>query len=575
MRPHASHFAFLILLLCVAVSAGWSSDSRAAWVPDGLPVSGAGSNFLPRIISDGLGGSFITWHGGTNSDIFARRLQSDGSPAQGWPASGPLSVCAAAGLQQNPVLVSDLAGGALIFWEDARSGIDFDIYAQHVTSAGRVAWQSEVPIANSTTNDYQPEAVSDGAGGAIVTWYDRRNQTDYDIYAQRIDGNGNALWDAGGTPICLAPDNQIEPVIVADGAGGAFIAWQDFRSSNDFDIFVQHIRANGTLYPSDRWSADGMGVCVAPGAQANLALAADGTGGVYVAWEDCRSGSDTHIFAQHLDATGAVVTSWPFDGRPVCQAQHSQYAPALASDGSNGAFIAWYDYRSGTSNDVYAQRLSASGVSWTGDGLPISTAANNQTAPQVSPDGRGGAFITWYDSRGGATNDIYVQQVNGAGTKNSSWDRDGLPVCLAPNTQQFPEVVTSSAGTAIVTWQDLRSGDVSTGAIYAQQTQGTATAGVGAPPAPVARVSLAGPNPFRASARIQLSLPSPAFVRAEVMDISGRRVATLASMTFAAGEHSLAWDGTNSRGGLSAPGVYLIRVQWPGFEKTQRVVRLP
>jgi hypothetical protein len=31
-----------------------------------------------------------------------------------------------------------------------------------------------------------PTLVADGAGGAIVTWYDRRNSPDADIYAQRI-----------------------------------------------------------------------------------------------------------------------------------------------------------------------------------------------------------------------------------------------------------------------------------------------------------------------------------------------------------------------------------------------------
>jgi hypothetical protein len=71
-----------------------------------------------------------------------------------------------------------------------------------------------------------------------------------------------------------------------------------------------------------------------------------------------------------------------------------------------------------------------------------------------------------------------------------------------------------------------------------------------------------------------LTLTTSVYVRAEVLDVTGRRVATLASRNFPAGVHELVWDGSSAGGRRVAPGVYLVRVQWPGFEKTQRVVRL-
>ena len=82
------------------------------------------------------------------------------------------------------------------------------------------------------------------------------------------------------------------------------------------------------------------------------------------------------------------------------------------------------------------------------------------------------------------------------------------------------------------------------------------------------------PNPTHGSSRVELTLPVTSFVRAEVIDLSGRRIATLASETFSAGTHSLAWDGHTARGGPAAPGIYLVRVKWSGFESTQRIVRL-
>jgi len=235
--------------------------------------------------------------------------------------------------------------------------------------------------------------------------------------------------------------------VVADGAGGAYVAWQDYRKGSEFDIYVQHLTADGTIFPDTRWRTDGAGVCTAANSQFYPVLAGDGAEGVYVAWQDFRTGTDNHIFAQHLSAQGAVATNWPSNGTPVCQAQYSQYYPVVTGDGATGVFLAWQDYRSGTTNHIYAQHLTAGNTPWAADGMPISTAINGQFAPQIAHDGRGGAFITWYDSRNGATNDVFVHQVNDRGVLNPLWDRDGLGICLAPNTQQFPVLATSSVGT--------------------------------------------------------------------------------------------------------------------------------
>ena len=578
-RQAASIFG---LWLSVGISAVMVPSAGQAWVADGVALSPDASNYKPFIISDGASGSIIAWYGGTGSDIFARRLRADGSSAAGWPASGPLVVCGATGLQEQPVLVTDLAGGALIFWQDARNGSNYDIYAQHVDAAGRIPsttssnWIPDgIPISTAAANQFVPVAVSDGAGGAIVVWQDgRRGTGNYDIYAQRVDGDGNLLWAPAGVPVCGATNNQINPAIVADGAGGAYVAWQDYRKGTEFDIYVQHLTATGTTFPDPRWISNGVGVCTAANSQFYPVLAGDGAGGVYVAWQDFRTGSDNHIYAQRLSALGAVATNWPSNGSPVCQAQYSQYYPVVSGDGGTGVFVAWQDYRTGTTNHIYAQHVTAGNTAGVADGVPISTAINGQFSPQIANDGRGGAFITWYDSRNGPTNDVYVQQVNARGELNPLWDRNGLAVCLAPNTQQFPVLAASSVGTAIMTWQDLRSGSVATAAIYAQQTVSPAAVGVDEPRPAAVQLGAARPNPFGGTSRIQLTLAAPGFVRAEVLDISGRRVATLASGELGAGVHELSWDGTGAGGQGAAPGVYLVRVQMHGFEKTQRVVRL-
>jgi len=54
-----------------------------------------------------------------------------------------------------------------------------------------------------------------------------RAQSNTDIYAQRINAGGIVQWTAEGVAICTAINNQIYPSMVSDGNGGAFITWQD------------------------------------------------------------------------------------------------------------------------------------------------------------------------------------------------------------------------------------------------------------------------------------------------------------------------------------------------------------
>ena len=73
-----------------------------------------------------------------------------------------------------------------------------------------------------------PQLCSDGSLGAIVVWQDRRSGLSNDLYAQRIDRTGKILWTADGILICNAEDvgnEQGPPQIVSDGADGAIMTW--------------------------------------------------------------------------------------------------------------------------------------------------------------------------------------------------------------------------------------------------------------------------------------------------------------------------------------------------------------
>jgi len=82
------------------------------------------------------------------------------------------------------------------------------------------------------------------------------------------------------------------------------------------------------------------------------------------------------------------------------------------------------------------------------------------------------------------------------------------------------------------------------------------------------------PNPFHGTTRIRLSLPEARYVTANVFDIAGRRVASLADGVLDPGQRDIVWDGRRDDGSLSGAGVYLLRIRAGGDMVVRRAIRV-
>ena len=456
---------FLIINICVAnAHAVWSTDPTV----NNAISTAAGSQNSPTIVTDNSGGAIITWTDQRNGDydIYAQRVDANGNVL--WTADG-IPISTAANSQASPTIVSDGNGGAIITWYDYRSGVNInsDIYAQRIDANGNVLWTADgVAISTAANHQVSPTIVTDGSGGAVITWMDVRSGSSWDIYAQRIDANGNVLWTIDGVAISTAARDQYRPTIVTDGNGGAIITWQDYRNVNiNSDIYAQRIDANGNVL----WTLDGVAISTAANNQQYPNIITDGSGGAIITWTDNRRSSYYDIYAQRIDATGNVL--WIADGVAISTAAGVQYQPTIVTDGSGGAIITWWDLRNDINYpDIYAQRIDATGnVLWTADGVPISTAAGYQYSPTIVTDGSGGAIITWHDYRSG-NYDIYAQRINANG--NVLWTTDGVAISTAANNQEWSTIVADGSGGAIITWQDFRSSNYD---IYSQRVSGSGT----------------------------------------------------------------------------------------------------
>ncbi len=411
-----------------------------------------------RIVSDSKSGAIITWTDyrvdSIHGDIYVQRMNAAGYPM--WTANG-VGVCTDTNHQSMEYMCQSENGAAIIVWEDNRNA-DRDIYAQKVDSLGNILWTANgVAVCSKIAKQKNPRVMSDGVGGAFVVWEDSVGGT-FDIYAQRVSSTGVNLWTAGGIPICNAAGIQGGARIATDGFGGAIIAWQDKRGFIDNFIYAQRVDASGNV----KWTANGAIICNTPGGQINPKLIADGNHGAYLAWQDKRNGDDYDIYAQRIDSTGTI--KWGQFGNIVCSAIFNQSAIDMTADHTDGTIIAWKDERnsiyqifanrvrgdgskpwvnngillgtginpntdddasggaviawqdSTSTNgtwDVFSQRIDSTGAKlWLATGDSVSIADGGQTGPKNISTGDGGSIYTWVDKRSG-DHDIYAHRMVG------------------------------------------------------------------------------------------------------------------------------------------------------------------
>jgi predicted lipoprotein with Yx(FWY)xxD motif len=555
-------FSTWVTVLSFAV-ASYSVPTLAQWQPDGAPVTtAAGTQELPTITSDGAGGAIVTWSDRSgNGDIYAQRIDASGFTP--WTANG-VALCTDAAQQGTPMIASDGAGGAIVVGFDYRTGNN-DVYAQRIDASGAVQWTPDgVALCTAPSQQFEPRIASDGAGGAIVVWYDFRNGN-HDIFAQWIDASGVVQWTADGVTLSAAASHQYPHAIIPDDAGGAIVAWSDFRSGTHPDIYAQRIDAAGVV----QWTTDGVPLSTATGDEHLPVLVSDGAGGAIVTWRHIQVPASYDIYAQRIDATGAV--QWAVNGVPICTAAQEQNFPAIASDGAGGAIVAWQDMRSATGYyDIYAQRVNASGaVQWTNNGVALCVAGEDQVDQVVASDGAGGAIVTWQDRRAGLFEaDIYAQRIDASGAVQ--WMPGGVAFCAAMSSQSYPAIVSSGPGVVIVTWEDYR--DVfGYGDIYAHRVD-TPTS-VGNTPSTAALTVLQNhPNPFTGTTELRIGLLSESNVSVEVYDVAGHRVRVQSLGTQSAGWNAIPFDGRDDAGHALVSGVYFYRFTANGTTVSRKMV---
>lgn len=159
----------------------------------------------------------------------------------------------------------------------------------------------------------------------------------------------------------------------------------------------------------------------------------------------------------------AAVFAWPTipsQAVLVISAGNGQELPITVPDGNGGAWVVFSDTRFGYGNIYYTHLLANGVVSFSP--VPVAPTTANQYGHAAISDGAGGVFIVWADYRSIAY-DIYAQHVDASG--NLAWGATGAPVCTETGLQVEPRLAGDGVGGFVVAWQDYRTNTE----VYAQR----------------------------------------------------------------------------------------------------------
>jgi hypothetical protein len=173
--------------------------------------------------------------------------------------------------------------------------------------------------------------------------------------------------------------------------------------------------------------------------------------------------------AAPLVVASACLAQWTADtatNTPVVDRAGSQVTPKFAARADGGSYVVWFDNAFGGYR-VYMQRLDAAGHEmWPHNGILVSAQPQDTSLVDwdLIADSAGNAVVTFCDLRGGDM-DVWAYRVAADGSM--MWGADGIAISENPDYEAAPRVCENSQGDFVFVWPQIPS--TGTGSIRMQR----------------------------------------------------------------------------------------------------------
>jgi hypothetical protein len=283
-------------------------------------------------------------------------------------------------------------GGFLIFWvEEVWPASRLKYNKVDASGSTAIGWPPNgYSLSNQSigATNLNVKAISE-ANGVLAVWNQEGNFSD--IYAQKINWDGQIEWNASGEPISIEDNDQSAISFDIDESGiTAFIAWEDYRNGTDYNIVGKEINLiSGSITEVDVYFTSDTT------SQQKPLVKSVADGEYIIVWEDGRGYyNNDPLLINGVDLYGSAYivgfgrTTGP-DGIPMSVEYHDQKKPAITKYSGNDYLLHWIDLRSSGKEDLanyYAKLIRRSDILSNGKGMNTSSLPENFNIESVYPN---------------------------------------------------------------------------------------------------------------------------------------------------------------------------------------------
>lgn len=276
-----------------------------------------------------------------------------------------------------------------------------------------------------------------------------------------------AAWTPGGVPVNIGSNEVQVPRVLADGTGGAYVLWGDFRNPNEppsntkSDVYGLRLTPAGMV--GTGWPSAGLGIATRLGNDTPYGAVLDGAGGLYVLWGNDR-GDGGDIQLQRLTGAGEVAPGWPDTGLVLSTRAGWQLAARMVPDGSGGVHVVWFDDPEfPTQGTAYRTHVRADGTlapGWPVGGRRHQPTITSTYVPALLPLPDGGFYAAWAefgDVGWYASARLVGARYDASGEITAGWPAAGVELCpMLPHSRAQVVLADDGAGGCFAVWSDER-----------------------------------------------------------------------------------------------------------------------
>jgi len=218
-----------------------------------------------------------------DSELYLQKYDLDGNPQWLNPivVVGPVQFPMGNWLQQS---VADAEDGSFSGWTEMSGNVQ-NAGVQHITGFGALSWTGGVDLSNNSSNfRIAPQlTVAEDTQELMAVWGEATGtQFQHGVYAQRLDNSGNRLWGSNGTAVVPLNSDYVYLDLSIAGFGEELITTyiQQLDYTNN-DIYAARLDANGDYV----WTGETVAVTNSGNPKSDM-MVAKGPGCLFIAWTE-------------------------------------------------------------------------------------------------------------------------------------------------------------------------------------------------------------------------------------------------------------------------------------------------